>query len=265
MKGLLHARCLASNIKCEFSVLVNSNSPSRSKNSSRDSRNDASAEDGQDLLSELMTEAVRTEENEDQDSIEDFHREKLARMFPSAQATSQHHFLDVGAPSNAKIPQKNRHSRILLEPKLSLGQAERYVARYRCISETYFPFVIIQASWTVHSMLKSHPMLLLSILTTMASSDPCLQFRLDREFRKVISERAFFGGEKSLDLLQGLLVFIAWYPVQLNPMSRQINQFLQMAIVMVGDLGLDNLSEENTDLKIDNIRAYLGCYYLFST
>jgi len=60
-------------------------------------------------------------------------------------------------------------------------------------------------------MMRERPFLLLGIITAMAVNDPPVRHRLDAKFRKVLAQKTIEGDEKSLDLLQGLLVYIAWY------------------------------------------------------
>jgi hypothetical protein len=49
----------------------------------------------------------------------------------------------------------------------------------------------------------------------MSAADASVHRRLDAEFRRVLSEKVTRSGEKSLDILQGLLVHIAWLvPIQ---------------------------------------------------
>jgi hypothetical protein len=59
-------------------------------------------------------------------------------------------------------------------------------------------------------MLQRHPFLLLGILSAMSAKDAPVHRRLDVEFRRVLGEKVTMNGEKSLDILQGLIVHIAW-------------------------------------------------------
>lgn len=74
----------------------------------------------------------------------------------------------------------------------------------------YFPFVIIPASWTPTSMAEDRPFLLLAAVTSAASMYHYLQQALIDELKEVLSRRVVMAGEKDLDLLQGLLVHLAW-------------------------------------------------------
>lgn len=58
--------------------------------------------------------------------------------------------------------------------------------------------------------MKFRPFLLLGILTAMSMPDVYAHRRLDAKFKRVLCERTVERDEKSLDLLQGLLVYLAW-------------------------------------------------------
>jgi hypothetical protein len=75
----------------------------------------------------------------------------------------------------------------------------------------YFPFVSISENASASSMAVDHPFLLMAILNVCSSRVPSLHQKTDERFRQVLSQRIVFHDEKSLDYLQGLLVYIAWY------------------------------------------------------
>jgi hypothetical protein len=75
---------------------------------------------------------------------------------------------------------------------------------------SYFPFVQLPYVWTAASMAEDRPFLLLAAVAA-ASSEYChLQDALIRQFKESLSKRVVIAGEKDLDLLQGLLVHLAW-------------------------------------------------------
>ncbi|KAL4775894.1 hypothetical protein BDW60DRAFT_177027, partial [Aspergillus nidulans var. acristatus] len=154
---------------------------------------------------------------------------------------------------------------------LSLAVLEHLLDGFRSLAR-YFPFVIIPADWTVTYMAEDRPFLLLSTVACASSRFGNLQQALAEELKETLSHRVVIAGEKDLDLLQGLLVHLAWFHFYLDPRSRQTYQYLQMAISMVVELDLEqriaDLIEGPTvpgDLcSRETIRAYLGCYYLSS-
>lgn len=92
--------------------------------------------------------------------------------------------------------------------KLSLQEAEQLLGVYRQ-KALFFPFVVIPPSATVPSLARNSPFLLLCILTASATTDPLLRKQLDHEFRRILGSKVIVGGQKSLDFLQGLLVYMA--------------------------------------------------------
>ena len=64
---------------------------------------------------------------------------------------------------------------------------------------------------TVSSMRHERPFLLLNVLTMAAQRYQELQIVLEKEVREVLGSKIISEGEQSLDLLQGLMVYLAWY------------------------------------------------------
>ena len=128
----------------------------------------------------------------------------------------------------------------------------------------YFPFVLLPKDVPVRDSIVQRPVLMFAILTVSSYDSAMLQFTLSREFRKIVMVKVM-NGEKSLDLLQGLLVFIAWHHHYMDPHGVSMHMLLQMCIGMASDLGLDRLpSSYHKDDPRDREckRAFLGCYYL---
>ncbi|KAL4992686.1 hypothetical protein BDW68DRAFT_148568 [Aspergillus falconensis] len=154
---------------------------------------------------------------------------------------------------------------------LSLAVLEHLLDGFRSFA-SYFPFVVIPAGWSVASMAQDRPFLLLSAVTCASSRYGSLQQALAEELKETLGHRVVIAGEKDLDILQGLLVHLAWFHFYLSPRSRQTYQYLQMAISMVVDLGLeqriaDMIEGQTTPDSLcsrEACRAYLGCYYLSS-
>jgi hypothetical protein len=75
---------------------------------------------------------------------------------------------------------------------------------------SYFPFVQLSETWTAASMAEDRPFLLLAAVAAASSKFCHLQDALIRKFKESLSKRVVMAGEKDLDLLQGLLVHLAW-------------------------------------------------------
>jgi hypothetical protein len=93
---------------------------------------------------------------------------------------------------------------------ISLDAAEKLLQEYRT-HVPHFTFVAISQHDSLKSLRREKPFLLLSILATSSRCHKQLQDKLEKEVRKDLGQRVIVQGDKSLDLLQGLLVYLAWY------------------------------------------------------
>ncbi|KAL2064298.1 hypothetical protein VTL71DRAFT_4792 [Oculimacula yallundae] len=167
---------------------------------------------------------------------------------------------------------------IVEKRRVTLSQAEDLLRSYRA-KASFFPFVKIDPEATVPSLSRTSPFLLLAILTSASLQDLELHHQIDQEFRRVLSSKVLLAGQKSLDFLQGLLVYIAWYPAHVNPRDTTSFMYLNLAISLLVDLGLDqdtpSANKYNATIKSTGIiegdqftadarRTYLGCYYMSS-
>ena len=73
-----------------------------------------------------------------------------------------------------------------------------------------FPFVLVPPHMSLDFMRREKPFLLLTILTLGAQETFKLQRTLELEIREQLSRKAVVNGEKSLDLLQGILIYLCW-------------------------------------------------------
>ena len=73
-----------------------------------------------------------------------------------------------------------------------------------------FPYVLVPDLEISHFR-KRRPLLLLAILTTSSWRNRPLQIDLEREYLKELGEQMIIKGEQSLDMLQSLLIHLAWF------------------------------------------------------
>ena len=93
---------------------------------------------------------------------------------------------------------------------VSLEDARLLLETYKLTMTPHFPCVIIQDTETVETLRSNKPFLLLSILTAASYEKFLLQRALGRGLKKQIATRMIIRGEISFELLQGLLVLVAW-------------------------------------------------------
>ncbi|GIJ85101.1 hypothetical protein Asppvi_003956 [Aspergillus pseudoviridinutans] len=87
-----------------------------------------------------------------------------------------------------------------------------------------------------------------------------LQRVLEEQVKSAISDRMVFKGEISFDLLQGLLIHIAWSQYHSRP--RRFSQYLHLATSIIVDRRLDRAP---VSWGRDEQRAVTGCYYFSSS
>jgi branched-subunit amino acid transport protein AzlD len=97
-----------------------------------------------------------------------------------------------------------------VQRSLSIMEAKKLLKVYQSMSKL-FPFVVVPETETVQSMSRHSPFLLMAILSAACNQDMQLHNGLDHEFRRIMGSEIIAAGKKSLDFLQGLLVYTCWY------------------------------------------------------
>ncbi|KAF2144368.1 uncharacterized protein K452DRAFT_222800 [Aplosporella prunicola CBS 121167] len=161
---------------------------------------------------------------------------------------------------------------------ISPASAERLLRIYRAALTPHFPFVVVPPDTAAEQLRRVKPFLFLAIMTAALFDDMPTQRRLGEMVKKAVNERILSDSTLTLDMLQGLLVFLAWS--QYHPRPRRYTQYMQLAISIVIDSRLDRkpVSLWKTrfgssrdpptapnSLGSDEQRAFLGCFYLASS
>ncbi|OGE51694.1 hypothetical protein PENARI_c012G10216 [Penicillium arizonense] len=161
---------------------------------------------------------------------------------------------------------------------LSLEDAEQLVAYFIHELAYFFPLVVLPLNTTAAQLRQTKPVLFLSVIAaTSISVDAGLAAVLNREMVRLYSERFFIEGEKSLELVQALLLMIIFYFPPASPLKLQFYQYTHIASTMALEIGLANKRrvskksdrknrlEPHDELLAEQARAVLGCYHLGST
>ncbi|KIW40336.1 uncharacterized protein PV06_07543 [Exophiala oligosperma] len=101
----------------------------------------------------------------------------------------------------------------------------------------YFPFVVIPPDMTLEE-LKTKPFLFMTVMTIGCRHHIERQTSLAKRVREVIAEKVLLRGEQSLDILQGLLVYLAWYHIHF-PLGSQLGNLVHLIMAQLSDLGLN--------------------------
>ncbi|CEJ54222.1 hypothetical protein PMG11_00542 [Penicillium brasilianum] len=162
---------------------------------------------------------------------------------------------------------------------ISLEDAEQLVAFFLHELASFFPLVVLPSSTTAAQLRQTKPILFLSVISAAAISiDAGLAGVLNREMVRLYAERFFIEGEKSLELVQALLIMIIFYYPPNSPLKLQFFQYTHIASTMALEIGLatkrrvskkksdrKNRHEPYDELLAEQARAVLGCYHLGST
>ena len=147
---------------------------------------------------------------------------------------------------------------------LTEERASRFFDRYQELCEA-FPFVLI-TSHTLRQVVTDRPFLTVAVLVVCSTNDQPLHTELDTAFRQSLGQRVIVEGRRSLELLQGLLLYLGWHQHYLRHEDQQVYQYLQLAIAMAVDLELGKVAGADgttpSSSELDQARAFVGCYYL---
>lgn len=159
---------------------------------------------------------------------------------------------------------------------ITLDEAQILLDNYRTRAVPHFPFVPISPGTTVASLKSAKPFLFMCIMATMKVDNCTIQRQIGEEVRMQAHQRVLMQSESSLELLQGLLVYIAWYQYFFSYEKQQIVQLAQLCVSLVQNLGLDQNPDNKrrtVDLgpdetasgrkaarSMDQLRALLGAY-----
>lgn len=100
---------------------------------------------------------------------------------------------------------------LLPEFKLSTARAQEYLNIFRQAYMPNFPFVVFDDRLTADILHTRDSALFWAVMSTVAPLAPELQTTVNSAIRGQISERVIVKREKSLFLLQAILVYLAWY------------------------------------------------------
>jgi len=153
--------------------------------------------------------------------------------------------------------------------------------RYQRLMAPHMPFVVFPTGTDVSSLAKNKPFLLQAIKTAAFFHDTAAQQIMVKSLIREISERVLINGEKSLDLLQGMLVIGNWYnPHLFAPPSHTV--LLHLTMALAHDLDIDRapgfcekaalmaasqahgVPQPAKVVTNDERRAVLGTFYLTS-
>ncbi|KAF9883143.1 hypothetical protein FE257_004063 [Aspergillus nanangensis] len=162
---------------------------------------------------------------------------------------------------------------------ISFENAEKLVAFFVAEMTVFAPSILLHPHTTAAQLRSSKPVLFLSVLAAAAMSvDAALAATLNRELVRLYADKFFINGDKSLELVQALLLMIIYYYPPDSPLKLQHYQYIHIAATMALEVGLASKRRAPADTRDNNqahgifdehmaeqARAILGCYHLAST
>ena len=127
----------------------------------------------------------------------------------------------------------------------------------------HYPAVLFPNHTSPDHIRKSKPVLFQAVVTAAACQlDPVLFGELFKEMTKVYAERIFINGEKSLELVQSLILTSVWYcppEESCGPENLHFYQYIHIAATMALDLGI-GIAVDKSAVSLDGCRTLLACY-----
>ncbi len=166
-----------------------------------------------------------------------------------------------------------------MEDLVPVESDETLLTIYRNQLSSMFPFVIIPAGTTPRQLQATRPFLLKVIRMVASVRHLRLVRGQTRAVMEHISNAMLMRSERSLDLLQGILVFLGYYHYHCM-VHAQFNNLIRLAVSLVEDMDLSTCpksqsqqrrsqlplvhTEEPVSRTNEEKRALLGVWYISS-
>ncbi|KXH60624.1 hypothetical protein CNYM01_00101 [Colletotrichum nymphaeae SA-01] len=124
---------------------------------------------------------------------------------------------------------------------IAAEKAEEYLSIYRTRMVPNFPFVPIEPEVTARDLHNQKRFLFWCIMQAIVPQTATVQKAVDDWVRKHAAMHIVVHKEKKIELLQGLIVYVAWGDVHLQ-MGINANTLLQLAIGLVMDMTMYTLA-----------------------
>jgi hypothetical protein len=168
--------------------------------------------------------------------------------------------LEYGAELTGSTLSVQEHPlRCISDTEISAFEAtevELLFDRYQRLMAPNMPFVVLPRCTSAATLAKTSPFLMHAIRVVSSFHDTSKQQALAKDLSRQICERLLINGEKSMDLLQGLLVFLNWHNPHVYAPQNSTNLY-HLAIALTTDLNIDRGTGTCEKSEMESaIRAY---------
>ena len=112
---------------------------------------------------------------------------------------------------STRLPELQWHDEIGVDST----EARRLLSVYQTQLCERFPYVVIPQNTTPRWLYQNKPLLFKAVIMAASFNDLAMRKKTRSEIMAHLTEHLILKGEKSLDLLQGLLLFASWYATML--------------------------------------------------
>ncbi|KAJ5649729.1 uncharacterized protein N7484_003452 [Penicillium longicatenatum] len=140
------------------------------------------------------------------------------------------------------------------EDEETLASEEESLHTFRTQRLQFLPLIHIPATTTVRDLKRQSPFLWRCI-TAVESKHTARQAALCVTIRELAGKRLLVDCDKSLDLLQGVLVYLAWVTFHSQPQKSSLCIYSQMAIGLIFELGLNKPAPPDLSMTVSNSNA----------
>ncbi|PWY64255.1 C6 zinc finger domain protein [Aspergillus heteromorphus CBS 117.55] len=185
------------------------------------------------------------------------------------------------APTNVNLamgPSSAGSGDVVDRALISADTAQRLLSVFINDLTQFYPVVVLDQNTDMETLRRTSPVLFLSILSaaslTLDTPDAAV---LNEELLKLYAERFFLRQEKSMELIQSILLMLIFYFPPKSRVQGQYYQYAHIATTMALELGIaagkagqrnHRCHGEEGDLPVSThsaqARAVLGCYHFSS-
>lgn len=161
------------------------------------------------------------------------------RKFAEARSPAPDGPRDLAKPpmSNAGGRQQPRPD-VVDQGIITIDEASTLFQRYTDRMATHLPAVVFPPGTTAAEIRKTRPILFLAVVSVASSETPNTQRQLVRELMQIFADNIIVHGQKSLELVQSIMISVIWYFPPEHFEELQFYQLVHLAAVMAIDIGL---------------------------
>ncbi|KAL4908420.1 hypothetical protein BDW74DRAFT_175102 [Aspergillus multicolor] len=162
---------------------------------------------------------------------------------------------DPSTPAQAQADEHPRETNVNVAGTISEQESQEtddeILDAFRTHRLQFLPLIYIPITTTAGDLKREAPFLWRCI-SAVECKDTTRQAALCVGIRELAGKRLLLDCDRSLDLLQGILVYLAWITFQSQPQKSSLCVYAQMAIALVFELGLNKPVPPDLNQTISN-------------